>query len=72
LAIEQRDTPLRAQVPVEDRRIEYNTYRPHSALRISPPVKPTEFLIFRIQLKTLETLDRPTVREETHHATGHP
>ena len=36
------------------------------------PVKPTEFVIFRIQLKTLETLDRPTVREETHHATGHP
>jgi hypothetical protein len=55
LAIEQRDTPLRAQVPVEDRRIEYNSYRPHSTLRRSPPVKPTEFVIFGIQLKTLET-----------------
>jgi hypothetical protein len=71
LAIEQRDTLLGAQVPVEDRRIEYNSYRPHSALRRSPPVEPTEFVIFRIQLKMLETLDRPTVREETHDATGH-
>jgi hypothetical protein len=66
LAIEQRDTLLGAQVPVE-----YNSYRPHSALRRSPPVEPTEFVIFRIQLKMLETLDRPTVREETHDATGH-
>ena len=72
MAIEQRDTLLGAQVPVEHRRIEYNSYRPQSALGISPPVKPTEFVIFRIQLRTLETLDRPSVREETHHATGHP
>jgi hypothetical protein len=46
LVIEQRDILLGAQVLVEDRRIEYNSYRPLSALRISPPVKPTEFVIF--------------------------
>ena len=32
LAIEQFDTLLEAQVLIGDWRIEYNTYRPHSAL----------------------------------------
>ena len=40
LAIEQFDTLLEAQVLVADWRIEYNTYRPHSALRM---LTPTEF-----------------------------
>ena len=37
LAIEQFDTLLEAQVLVADWRIEYNTYRPHSALDMLTP-----------------------------------
>jgi putative transposase len=40
LAIEQFDTLLEAQVLIADWRIEYNTYRPHSALGM---LTPTEF-----------------------------
>ena len=39
LAIEQFDTMLEAQVLVADWRIEYNTYRPHSALGMLTPVE---------------------------------
>ncbi len=39
LAIEQFDTLLEAQVLVEDWRIEYNTYRPHSALGMLTPAE---------------------------------
>jgi putative transposase len=39
LAIEQFDTLLEAQVLVADWRIEYNTYRPHSALGMLTPVE---------------------------------
>lgn len=39
LAIEQFDTLLEAQVLVADWRIEYNTYRPHSALRGLTPAE---------------------------------
>jgi transposase InsO family protein len=37
LAIEQFDTLLEAQVLIADWRIEYNTYRPHSALGMLTP-----------------------------------
>jgi transposase InsO family protein len=40
LAIEQFDTLLEAQVLISDWRIEYNTYRPHSALG---GLTPTEY-----------------------------
>lgn len=39
LAIEQFDSLLEAQVLVADRRQEYNTYRPHSALAMLTPTK---------------------------------
>jgi putative transposase len=39
LAIEQFDTLLEAQVLVADWRIDYNTYRPHSALGMLTPVE---------------------------------
>ena len=39
LAIEQFDTLLEAQVLIADWRIEYNTYRPHSALGMLTPVE---------------------------------
>jgi putative transposase len=39
LAIEQFDTLLEAQVLVADWRIEYNTYRPHSALGMLTPAE---------------------------------
>ncbi len=39
LAIEQFDTLLEAQVLIGDWRIEYNTYRPHSALDMLTPVE---------------------------------
>ena len=39
LAIEQFDTLLEAQVLVVDWRLEYNTYRPHSALGMQPPAE---------------------------------
>jgi putative transposase len=39
LGIEQFDTLLEAQVLVADRRTEYNTYRPHSALGMLTPVE---------------------------------
>lgn len=39
LAIEQFDTLLEAQVLVADWRIEYNTYRRHSALGMLSPVE---------------------------------
>lgn len=39
LAIEQFDTLLEAQVLVADWRVEYNTYRPHSALGMLTPVE---------------------------------
>ena len=39
LAIEQFDTLLEAQVLVADWRIEYNTYRPHSALDMLTPTE---------------------------------
>jgi putative transposase len=37
LAIEEFDTLLEAQVLVSDWRQEYNTYRPHSALKMLTP-----------------------------------
>jgi putative transposase len=39
LAIEQFDTLLEAQVLIGDWRIEYNAYRPHSALGMLTPAK---------------------------------
>ena len=39
LAIEQFDTLLEAQVLIGDWRIEYNTYRPHSALNMLTPAE---------------------------------
>ena len=39
LAIEQFDTLLEAQVLIADWRIEYNTYRPHSALSMLTPAE---------------------------------
>jgi transposase InsO family protein len=39
LAVEQFDSLLEAQVLVADWRIEYNTYRPHSALGMLTPVE---------------------------------
>ena len=39
LAIEQFDTLLEAQVLIGDWRIEYNTYRPHSALDMLTPIE---------------------------------
>jgi transposase InsO family protein len=39
LAIEQFDPLLQAQVLVADWRIEYNTYRPHSALDMLTPAE---------------------------------
>jgi transposase InsO family protein len=40
LAIEQFDTLLEAQVLIADWRIEYNTYRLHSALGMPPGIPP--------------------------------
>jgi transposase InsO family protein len=39
LAIEQFDTLLEAQVLIGDWRVEYNTYRPHSALNMLTPAE---------------------------------
>ena len=39
LVIEQFDTLLEAQVLIADWRIEYNTYRPHSALGMRTPAE---------------------------------
>jgi putative transposase len=42
LAIEQFDTLLEAQVLIADWQIEYNTYRPHSALGMLTPAEFTD------------------------------
>ena len=42
LAIEQFDTLLEAQVLIADWRMEYNTYRPHSALDMLAPAEFTD------------------------------